>query len=88
MRDATFRSAALGREMQFRVILPLSVPEGQKLPVVYLLHGGGGGFRDWSNYSEVARFAEGGLVLVMPEGGGRTTRMPPTAPRTGMKITF
>lgn len=68
-RDSTFRSAALGREMQFRVILPLSVPEGQKLPVVYLLHGGGGGFRDWSNYSDVARFAEGGLVLVMPEGG-------------------
>ena len=33
------------------------------------MHGGGGGFRDWSNYSDVARFAESGLVLVMPEGG-------------------
>ena len=36
--------------------------------MVYLLHGGGGGFRDWSNYSDVARFAEAGLLLVMPEG--------------------
>jgi S-formylglutathione hydrolase FrmB len=38
------------------------------LPVVYLLHGGGGGFRDWSNYSDVGHFAESGLILVMPEG--------------------
>jgi putative tributyrin esterase len=43
-------------------------PAGHKLPVVYLLHGGGGGFRDWSNYSDVASFAERGLLLVMPEG--------------------
>jgi S-formylglutathione hydrolase FrmB len=41
----------------------------QRLTVVYLLHGGGGGFRDWSNYSNVARFASQGLLLVMPEGG-------------------
>jgi putative tributyrin esterase len=38
------------------------------LPVVYLLHGGGGGFKDWSNDSDVAHFAESGLILVMPEG--------------------
>jgi putative tributyrin esterase len=38
------------------------------LAVVYLLHGGGGGFREWSNNSDVARFAESGLFLVMPEG--------------------
>jgi S-formylglutathione hydrolase FrmB len=67
LRDITFRSTALGREMQYRVISPLETA-GQKLPVVYLLHGGGGGFRDWSNYSDVASFAEQGLLLVMPEG--------------------
>jgi S-formylglutathione hydrolase FrmB len=38
------------------------------LPVVYLLHGGGEGFRDWSNDSDVAQFAEQGLILIMPEG--------------------
>ena len=68
MRDVTFHSAALNREMEYRVVLPSSVAPGQKLSVVYLLHGGGGGFRDWSNYSDVARFAEQGLLLVMPEG--------------------
>ena len=67
LRDVTFRSAALGRDMQYRAISPLQ-PAGHRLPVVYLLHGSGGGFRDWSNYSDVARFAESGLLLVMPEG--------------------
>jgi S-formylglutathione hydrolase FrmB len=69
LRDVTFRSASLGRDMQYRVVLPWSVRPGRRLPVVYLLHGGGGGFRDWTNDSDVARFAESGLVLVMPEGG-------------------
>jgi len=69
LRDIAFRSAALNRDMQYRVVLPLAAAPGQKLPVVYLLHGGGGGFRDWTNDSDVARFAESGLVLVMPEGG-------------------
>ena len=68
LRDITFRSAALNRDMQYRVVLPASVPPGHKLPVVYLLHGGGGGFRDWTNDSDVSQFAESGLVLVMPEG--------------------
>jgi putative tributyrin esterase len=68
LRDVTFHSIALNRDMPYRVILPASIPSGQKLPVVYLLHGGGGGFHDWSNDSDVARFAECGLILVMPEG--------------------
>ena len=68
LQDVTFYSAALGRNMQYRVILPTFVPPSRKLPVVYLLHGGGGGYRDWSNYSDVAQFAERGLVLVRPEG--------------------
>jgi S-formylglutathione hydrolase FrmB len=55
--------------MPYRVILPSRSGPAERLPVVYLLHGGGGGFRDWSNYSDVARFAEAGLILVMPEGG-------------------
>lgn len=68
MRDVTFFSESLRRNMQYRVFLPLSAGN-QQLPVVYLLHGGGGnGFRDWSNYSDVAQFAKRGLLLVMPEG--------------------
>lgn len=68
MQDVTFYSTSLERDMPYRVILPLILPAKKKVPVVYLLHGGGGGYRDWSNYSDVARFAEKGLILVMPEG--------------------
>src|SRR5260370_14089351 len=54
VRDVTFRSAALNRDMQYRVVLPASIAAGAKLPVVYLIHGGGGNFRDWSNSSDSA----------------------------------
>ena len=68
LRDITFHSASLKRDMQYRVILPVSLAPGKKLPVIYLLHGGGGGFHDWSNYSDVAHYAEENFLLVMPEG--------------------
>ncbi len=68
LEDVIFRSSALGQDTHYRVILPKSIPSGQKLSVLYLLHGGGGGFRDWSNYSDVARSAGTSLILVMPEG--------------------
>jgi putative tributyrin esterase len=69
MRDVKFHSAALARDMQYRVIMPAMLPVNQRLPVVYLLHGGGEDFRSWSNYSNVAVYAERGIALVMPEGG-------------------
>src|ERR1700757_329657 len=68
VQDVTFHSRALDREIPYRVILPRNIPPGSKLPVVYLLHGGNGSFRDWSNNTDVARFAERGLILVMPDG--------------------
>ena len=88
MRDITFHSAALNRDIQYRVVLPASPVAGAKMPVVYLLHGGGGGFRDWSNYSDVARFAEQGTVEMVGVAGYytyqsmvlNTARTPVTAP--------
>jgi putative tributyrin esterase len=68
LQDVDLHSASLNRDILYRVILPALIPTGRKLPVVYLLHGGAGSYRDWSNYTEVARYAEQGLVLVMPEG--------------------
>jgi S-formylglutathione hydrolase FrmB len=66
MQDVTFYSQALHRAMQYRVFLPETT--AKNLRVVYLLHGGGGTFRDWSNYSDVAQFAGRDLLLVMPQG--------------------
>src|ERR1700757_3246963 len=67
LQDVTFHSNALNRDMPYRVILPSAIATGRKLPVVYLLHGGGGGYHDWSNYSDAARYAEQGVIVVMPE---------------------
>src|SRR6266496_325341 len=68
MCDVTFHSAALNRDMPYRVVFPAKLVAGRKLCAVYVLHGGGGGFRDWTNFSDVARVAEQDVILVMPEG--------------------
>lgn len=68
MQDVTFHSEALHRDVQYRVLLPAKIDIGDRLPVIYLLHGNGGNFRDWSNNSDVAQFAERRLILVMPDG--------------------
>lgn len=68
MQDVTFYSSALQHTMPYRVYEPKSIPVGATLPLVLLLHGGGGDFRDWSNYSDAGQYAAKGMVLVMPEG--------------------
>jgi S-formylglutathione hydrolase FrmB len=65
LRDLSFFSPALQRQMQYRVLMPAAATG--KLPVVYLLHGGGGSFQDWTNYSDVAAFARD-LLLIAPRG--------------------
>lgn len=69
MQDVTFHSAALNREMPYRVFLPERMEPGRRLPVVYLLHGFGDDWRSWSDKSEIAAYAARGLILVMPDGG-------------------
>lgn len=69
MRDIHFYSTALNRETTYRVYLPSTIAAGTKLPVVYLLHGCGGSSMEWSNYSDIGRYAARGLLLVMPDGG-------------------
>ncbi len=68
MADVEFHSNALGRDVTYRVYLPANPALGEKLPVVYLLHGGGEDYRNWSNQSNVAEYAAKGFILVMPDG--------------------
>jgi enterochelin esterase-like enzyme len=78
--DVTFDSPVLGRTMPYRVYLPRSydTPEGagRRYPVVYLLHGMGGRWDEWTGYGveEVANqlFATDELpelILILPQGG-------------------
>jgi S-formylglutathione hydrolase FrmB len=67
-KDVTFYSSALGRKMEYRVYIPKDIAAGRRLATVYLLHGCGTSFRDWSNYSDVGSYAAKGLILVMVDG--------------------
>jgi len=68
------RSALLGRTLSYRVVLPpgygLAGAGATRYPVLYLLHGWGGGYESWLASSSLARYAaEHRLILVTPEGG-------------------
>jgi putative tributyrin esterase len=67
LQDVTFYSPSLARNVTYRVYLP-AIRGAQKLPVVYLLHGGGGDYRDWSLDSDAGQYAAQGFILVMPDG--------------------
>jgi putative tributyrin esterase len=72
MVDVVFHSAALNRQMPYRVFLPSNPTAARKLPAIYLLHGNGGSYLNWSNYSDVSKYAavgaSGGVILIMPQG--------------------
>jgi len=69
-RDDAVASAALGRTMKYRVLLPRGYATSTTMyRAVYLLHGLSGDYRDWSTRTELARMARDlPLVVVMPDG--------------------
>jgi S-formylglutathione hydrolase FrmB len=50
------------------MLRPQASHPGAPVRVVYLLHGNGQGYREWSLYSGAAEWARQGFILVMPEG--------------------
>jgi len=65
--NSTIASETLSRSMHLRVIVPVVIPKNGSLPVIYLLHGAGTDYRDWTNNSNIADFAAKGFVLVFPD---------------------
>ena len=67
-------SAAMNKTYKAAVVLPSSYSNNKKAyPVLYLLHGGGGHFRDWLNLTPdkmlVKNLADQyNIIIVMPEG--------------------
>ena len=68
-------SAAMSKNLKVAVILPASYEKSKKMyPVLYLLHGGSGSFRDWLNqvtdksllHKLVDQYS---MIIVNPEGG-------------------
>lgn len=80
-RHLTAPSVALGHGIPYSLYKPALAPAaGARWPVLYLLHGGGGGDSDWLDYGKIAatldeEIASGKLpplVVVMPDGGGES----------------
>jgi S-formylglutathione hydrolase FrmB len=68
------RSALLGREVAYRVVLPPGygrvTARARRYPVLYLLHGWGGHYDSWVSRSSLVSYAaEHQLIVVTPEGG-------------------
>jgi S-formylglutathione hydrolase FrmB len=70
LREDTVQSQALGRAMKYRVLVPETYDRSQRrYPVLYLLHGLGGDYTDWTTRSNVAEYSRAlPLIIVMPDG--------------------
>jgi S-formylglutathione hydrolase FrmB len=69
VRDGAFHSAALDREMKYRILLPCGYQtDGGRFPVLYLLHGLYGDYLNWDTRTDLERYAERyELIVAMPD---------------------
>lgn len=65
------KSEAMSKKPKAVVVLPDSYfDSGSKFPVVYLLHGWSGSYRDWANHTDLGIFADRyEFIIVCPDGG-------------------
>ena len=72
LTEWTLRTTALAQETRVRVLVPAgyAAHAQRRYPVLYLLHGRNGTFRDWTRHGGAARAtARLPLIVVMPDGG-------------------
>jgi S-formylglutathione hydrolase FrmB len=70
LREESVQSAALGRAMTYRVLLPEGYASSmRRYPVLYLLHGLTGDYKDWTTRTNLAEYSRAlPLIIVMPDG--------------------
>jgi S-formylglutathione hydrolase FrmB len=76
LEELTVRTSKLAFETHVRVVLPAGYRShpGRRYPVLYLLHGASGDYRDWTRadagQGDAERLTAGlPLIVVMPDGG-------------------
>jgi len=90
VQDGAFHSAALDREMKYRILLPCGYQTGSgRFPVLYLLHGLYGDYLNWDTRTSLERYAQRyELIMVMPDAGDSCIRIQPPTLRTSSKTTL
>jgi S-formylglutathione hydrolase FrmB len=72
-RVVTIPSAAMRQSFDATIVLPDDYARGshtRRYPVIYVLHGSGGDYTDWTSNSRIGRLADRyHVILVMPDGG-------------------
>src|SRR5205085_8340264 len=89
--DVSVSTAALGRAVDVRILVPTGYDAGAaRLPVLYLFHGTSGRSTDWLRSGDVTAATAGlPLIVVMPDagfdgdGGGWFTNWVDTATKLG-----
>jgi putative tributyrin esterase len=67
-RDAAFYSISLQRNVRYRVLLPKDYGNGGRFPVLYLLHGVYGDYRNWDTSTGLENYARNmHFLIVMPD---------------------
>ena len=57
VKDASFHSVSLEREMRYRIYLPHNYPAiTRRYPVLYLLHGLYGDYKNWDTRTNLAKY--------------------------------
>jgi S-formylglutathione hydrolase FrmB len=71
LREESLQSAALGRVMKYRVLVPQDYGTSERrYPVLYLLHGLNGNYTDWTTRTNLLEYSRTlALIIVMPDGG-------------------
>lgn len=70
LKDLTFASTVLNREVKYSVLLPKSFDWTREYPVLYMLHGAGGDNNDWLDKGSVSSHTgsvETEMVVVCPQ---------------------
>ena len=68
--EMTYRSEQLACDTDISLHLPEGIQKGERLPVLYLLHGLGSGSRSWDKYTAIGRYVRNKkIIVVMPYAG-------------------
>lgn len=65
VREAVFHSGSLNREMHYLVLLPREYASGRRFPVLYLLHGLYGDYKNWDTRTHLEIAAAGQPFLIV-----------------------